>query len=124
MLAVVDLGEPSSYIALKAGAAVVASDGEQIGTVEHVLGDTRRDIFDGLVVDIGAGPGGQRFADAEHVDEIYEGGVVLKLTAAEVETLPKPSPSPAVMEAHGSADTEGPLERKLRRAWDLISGKY
>src|SRR5437763_1824361 len=110
MLAVVDLGQPSSYIALEAGAAVVSKDGAEVGKVEHVLAETEQDIFDGLVIDVGAGPGSQRFADADQVDSIFERGCVLKLAEAEVESLPKPKPAPAVMEAHGPDDTAGPLQ--------------
>jgi hypothetical protein len=102
----------------------VSSDGDYVGKVEHVLADADEDIFDGLVIDIQAGPGGLRFADAEQVRQICERGVVLTLPTAAVESLPEPTPAPAAMEVHGSEDTEGPLERKLRRAWDLISGNY
>jgi hypothetical protein len=119
----VDLGQPSSYVACEAGLAVVSSDGQEVGKVEHVLADAEDDIFDGLVIDIGAGPGGQRFVDAAQVDKIYERGVVLTVAAGDIEALPKPSPQPAAMEAHAT-DTEGPFESKLRRAWDLISGNY
>jgi sporulation protein YlmC with PRC-barrel domain len=120
----VDHGQPTSYRALEAGTDVVTSDGSSVGTVEHVLADDDKDIFDGIVVDTKLGPGGLRFVDAEQVDEIFENAVVLKIAAVEVEELPKPGPSPAVMESHGVEDSEGPLEQKLRRAWDLISGNY
>jgi hypothetical protein len=120
----VEYGEPLSYLALEPGADVVASDGEAVGKVEHVLADPDVDIFDGLVIDIETGPGGLHFVDAEQVDEIYERAVVLKLPSSEVERLPKPSPAPAALEHHGVEDTESPLQSKLRRAWDLISGNY
>ena len=47
----------------------------------------------------------------------------LTIDAAEAEHLPKPSPSPAVMEHHGVEDSEGKLEHKLRRAWEVVSGR-
>jgi Uncharacterized protein conserved in bacteria (DUF2171) len=119
-----DRGNHISYMALEPGTDVVSSDGETVGKVEHVLAAEDEDIFDGLVIEVRPGPGGLHFADAEQVGEIYENAVLLKLAAAEVERLPKPQPAPAVMETHGIEDVEGPLERKLRRAWDLISGKY
>jgi hypothetical protein len=118
----VDYGEPASYLTLEAGTDVVSSDGSVIGKVEHVLANEDEDIFDGLVVDLKAGPGGLRFADAEQVDEIYEDAVVLTLSESEADQLPNPEPSPAVMDS--DADPPGPLEAKLRRAWDLISGNY
>jgi hypothetical protein len=120
----VDHGSPISYLALEPGADVISSDGQSVGKVEHVLADADSDIFDGLVIDLRRGPGGSHFADADQVADIYEEAVVLKLAAAEVEGLPKPTPSPAVMESHGAADSEGALQSKLHRAWDLISGNY
>jgi sporulation protein YlmC with PRC-barrel domain len=120
----VDYGNPISYMALDSGTAVVSSDGTRVGTVEHVLADEDNDIFDGLVIDLQSGPGGLHFADSEQVGDIYERAVMLTVPASDVEQLPKPGPSPAVMEHHGSEDSESPLERKLRRAWDMISGKY
>ena len=118
-----DLGAPSSYLALEPGVPVLSSDGEQLGKVEHVLADLDSDIFDGIVLDTSVLPGGHRFADAAQVGEIYERGVVLELDAAEAQRLPEPSANPAVMEADPN-DVEGSdLERKLRGAWDRISGK-
>ena len=118
-----DLGEPSSYLTLEEGAPIFSSDGEKLGEVEHVLADADTDIFDGLVVDRSVLPGGHRFVDADQVEEIYDGGVVLKLDRAAAETLPEPSESPAALEAHPGDDQPSEHESKLRRAWDLISGK-
>jgi hypothetical protein len=119
-----DLGAPSSYLALEPGAPVLSSDGKPLGEVEHVLADADADIFDGIVLDTSVLPGGQRFADASQIDEIYERGVVLTVDAGEAEQLPEPSENPAVLRADPD-DVEGSeLERKLRSAWDRISGNY
>lgn len=121
-----DLGQPSSYLALKPGPPVYSSDGEEVGKVEHVLADAEEDIFDGLVLDTSVLPGGHRFVDAAQVDEIYERGVVLKIDRGVAETLPEPSESAAAMEVGPDDLAEGgdsKLEQKLRRAWDLLSGK-
>jgi hypothetical protein len=120
----VDYGAPVAYLAFEPGADVVSSDGEVVGKVEHVLADDAEDIFDGLVIDTQLGPGGMRFVDAEQVDELYERAAVLTIPAAEVEALPEPKPAPAVVEADPADEPDGPLERKLRRAWDLLSGNY
>jgi hypothetical protein len=120
----VELGNPISYLALQAGTEVLSSDEEVVGRVEHVLADTEDDIFDGLVIDVRPGPGGLHFVDAEQVSQICERAVVLGIPAGDVERLPKPTPAPAAMESHGVEDTESPLQSKLRRAWDLISGNY
>lgn len=115
-------GEPIAYTALQPGADVISSDGKDVGAVEHVLSDEEEDVFDGIVVDVTLGPGGHRFVDAPQVSECREGAVVITVPAAEVERLPEPTANPAVMESHGVEDTEGKLQEKLHRAWDLISG--
>lgn len=116
-------GDPGSYLTLEPGTDVLTSDGERIGTVEHVLYDEATDVFDGIVVDTRLGPGGRRFVDAPEVGEIRSDAVVLSLTAAQADQLPDPAANPAAMEHHGAEDSERPVERKLRRAWELISGK-
>ena len=58
----------------------------------------------------------------EHV--LRDDAVVLTVGAADVERLPQPSANPAVMEHHGVEDSEGRLEHKLRRAWEIISGRW
>ena len=118
-----DYGEPTSYLTLEEGCDVVSSDGEKVGTVQHVLADEEEDIFDGIVIDCELRPGGLHFVDAPQVSECFERAVQLKLLASEVPGLPKPAPNPAAMEHHGVEDSESGLQAKLHRAWDLISGK-
>jgi uncharacterized protein YrrD len=118
----VEYGEPIAYSALKAGAEVISSDGQEVGAVEHVLADEDEDVFDGIVIDVKTGPGGHRFVDAPDVSSCHERAVLIAVSAADVEKLPEPKPNPAVMENHGVEDSEGGLQRKLHRAWDLISG--
>jgi hypothetical protein len=119
-----DLGDPISYLVLEDGTPVLAADGEQVGTVEHVLADADADVFDGLILDMRAGPGGHRFADASQVDSLYERGVVLTLDQAAAEQLPEPSENPATMGADPDDVTPDGLDDKLRRAWDYLSGNY
>jgi uncharacterized protein YrrD len=123
MLPRVAAPEPASYLTLEEGTDVVSADGDRVGVVEHVLRDEETDIFDGLVIDVKLGPGGLRFVDAPDVGEILDDRVVLTVPTAEIEELPKPTPNPAVMEHHGVEDVEDPLEHKLRRAWEIISGR-
>jgi hypothetical protein len=114
----------TSYYTLEPGAAVRASDGTEIGKVEHVLADAASDIFDGLVIDVRPGPGGQRFVDAPQVAQMDEdGGVTLTLDADAVHALPKPSANPATMHADATDLERSTLNEKLHRAWDMISGK-
>jgi hypothetical protein len=117
-----DLGPPTSYLTLAEGTRVLTSDGVDIGRVRHVLADADDDIFDGLVVD--ARHGGQRFVDAPEVAELYERAVVLKLDATASERLPEPGENPATVDADPDETADSDLQRKLRQAWDLISGNY
>ncbi len=119
-----DLGPRTSYITAAEGVPVLSSDGEELGKLEFVLADHEADVFDGIVFDASALPGGHRFADAPEVDSFYERGVVLKLDAAAAERLPEPSENPAVMGASPDDAAESELTRKLRAAWDRLSGNY
>jgi uncharacterized protein YrrD len=120
----VDLGDPISYLVLADGTPVHSSDGHELGTVEHVLADAASDVFDGLIVDMRAGPGGHRFADASQIESIHEQGVVLTLDQAAAERLPEPGENPAAMGASPDDVAPDGLDDKLRRAWDYLSGNY
>jgi hypothetical protein len=117
-----DPGRPVSYLALEEGAAVLASDGEEVGHVAHVLADEEEDIFDGIVISHGLGR--HTFADAEQVAAIHQHAVSLTISAAEAEALPEPSENPAVMHDDAAEPDASTLADKLRRAWDLLSGNY
>jgi PRC-barrel domain len=84
-----DLGAPLSYLVLKKGVPVYSRDGERLGRVVRVLAAPEAHMFDGIVFDTKAGPGGHRFVDAPEVGQIFERGVVLEIDAAEAESLPK-----------------------------------
>lgn len=86
---------PISYFALEKGSPVTASDGERIGTVEHVLQDAPLDLFDGLAVHT---KHGLRFVDANQVTSITTAGVATSIAAADVAGLPAPDGN-AVLEA-------------------------
>ena len=106
---------------LEEGATVRAGDGSRIGTVAHVLADSGADIFDGLVIDT---DDGHRFVDAPEVGTMDEdGGVTLTLDRDAVRALPEPSDNPATMSADAADVDSSELHEKLRRAWELISGK-
>lgn len=118
-----DLGAPSSYLSLAEGTPVYSSDERGLGRIEHVLAAPKLDIFDGIVIDRSRLPGGHRFVDASEVDEIYERGVVLKITAEQARSLPEPGANPAAMKATPGEERDSELERKLRSAWDRITGR-
>jgi uncharacterized protein YrrD len=120
----VDLGEPTSYLALEEGMAVYAASGEEVGTVTHVLAAPEEDIFDGIVLEGRLGGGGHRFVDASAVASIHERGVLLGIDAEEASALPQPSENPAALAADADDTVPDHLHDKLKRAWDLVSGNY
>jgi uncharacterized protein YrrD len=119
-----DLGDPVSYLVLADGTDVVSSEGQKVGTVGHVLADPDADVFDGVIVDMRAGPGGHRFADATQIDRIHERAVVLTCSARAAERLPEPGRNPATLDAGPDDVVPDGLDDKLKRAWDWISGNY
>ncbi|MET0558050.1 MAG: hypothetical protein ABW065_05200 [Solirubrobacterales bacterium] len=117
-----DLGAPSSYLAVKRGVPVYSSDGKRLGRVVRCLSAPNLDMFDGIIFDTTAGPGGHRFVDAPEVDQIYEGGVVLKIDAEHAAQLPPPGANPGSLSVN-PADLTGGGRGPLRRAWDRLSGR-
>jgi hypothetical protein len=116
-----DYGAPVSWLVLAAGTAVFSADGRDVGSVRHVLGDVDEDLFEGLLIDLAAH--GHRYVDAEEISGLHERGVVLRREAAGCEALPEPRPAPGVLRASGDAPPPGGLERRLHRAWELLSGE-
>ncbi len=117
-----DLGDRTSYLVCAVGTQVFDVTEERVGSVFHVLAAPELDVFDGIVV--AALAGGHRFADADQIGEIYERGVILTVAFDELHV---PDASPATLEV-GEDDLvkEGAgaqLQDKLRRAWDVISGR-
>lgn len=85
-----DHGDRISYQALRKGTEVFDRDGTRLGVVQRVIADTRTHIFKDLVVDTKLGPGGLKLVHPADVEDIFERAVHLRLSAAEVEALPKP----------------------------------
>jgi len=123
MLDRVDLGPPASYLVLSRGMPVYSADEQEVGKLTGVLAAEEEDVFDGIIIETHLGPHGHRFVDAEQVDSIYERGVVLKLSQAQAEHLPEPSANPAALSANPADGGRGSLSDKLRRAWEIVSGK-
>ncbi len=119
-----DFGLPISYEVLDRGTPVYSRDGEEVGTVAHVLAAEDADIFEGIVIVEHRGRGGHRFVEADDIDDMYERAVMLKLDREAAERLPEPSANPAAMHVDPAQGVSGPLADKLRRAWDYVSGRY
>lgn len=83
-----DEGLPIAYEVLEKGVPVLASDGQQLGTVHHVVAAPEQDIFHGLVIIV---PGnGRRFVEAANVASLHEHGVDLRIDSAAAQSLPEP----------------------------------
>lgn len=76
------MADPVSWFVVERGWAVVGSDGDKLGTVEEVLGDSSLDIFDGLTVATRV-LGKPRYVPAELVAEIVEGSIRLSIAGDE-----------------------------------------
>jgi len=78
--------DPVSWLLIRPGWKVLASDGSEVGEVDEIAGDDTEDIFDGLAIATSA-LGKPRYVPAEQVGQITDGVVHLTLTPAEVEQL-------------------------------------
>ena len=76
------MSDPVSWFVVERGWKVFGSDGDQVGTVEDVVGDTGNDIFSGLRVAFGLLKEA-RFVPSEHVGRIVDGEVHLDLGSEE-----------------------------------------
>ena len=117
-----DEGAPTAYQVLDAGVPVYSSDGEQVGTVDHVVAAPAEDIFHGLVIRTSSSAGspsaGQRFVAAEEIESLHERGVDLRIDAGAVAGLPEP---------HGAAPARRILEPGVKPSrWkhlvDMLTG--
>jgi len=84
-----DEGQPIAYEVLEPDVPVYTSDGEQIGTVDHVVAAPELDIFHGIVVRAG---GRRVFVAADQVGALHERGCDLKIDAAAAAALPDAEP--------------------------------
>lgn len=117
-----DLGAPGSYLSVSRGLEVYSSDGEPIGKVVECLRVPDLDMFDGIIFDTTAGPGGHRFVDAPEVGQIFERGVVLKIDSAEAAQLPKPTRNPGALSVGPDEMTADDGRGRMRRFWDRLTG--
>jgi hypothetical protein len=82
------MADPVSWLLIEPGWRVVAANGEEVGRVEEVTGDSNADIFDGLAISFSV-LGDQRYVPSEQVGTITEGTVQLDLDPAAIEQLAK-----------------------------------
>lgn len=97
-----------SYLALRRGTPVFASDGAQVGTVVRVLDNVREHIFDGIDIDTPAN--GVRFVDAPEVGRITTSRVELTIDSGAVAQLPPPG-------RRGASAAVADTARRVSRLW-------
>jgi uncharacterized protein YrrD len=78
--------DPASWFVIEPGWEVVSREGEKLGTVHEVIGDTGVDIFDGLAVSPGLLKS-SKYVPAERVAAIVEGRVALDLSSMQFDAL-------------------------------------
>ena len=99
-----DEGLPIAYQVLEAGVPVLASDGEQVGTVGSVLSAPEEDVFHGLLMHTPAR--GVRFVEAAAIASIHEHGVDLRIDAAAAQSLPGPEHDAPVYDEDPATQTK------------------
>ena len=85
--------DPVSWLLVEPGWTVVAADGSEVGRVEEIVGDTGKDIFNGLAVSTHF-LGKPKYVPAERVRRITEGAVELDLDSDAIERLDDHEPQP------------------------------
>lgn len=108
IVAGVDEGLPIAYQLLEQGVPVLASDGQQVGTVAHVLSAPESDIFHGLLIDTASH--GVRFIEAAGIASIHEHGVDLRIDSTAAAALPPPEHAAPVY-------NEDPQHQQAWRHW-------
>src|SRR5207244_5418764 len=89
--------DPVSWFLIEHGWKVVASDGTAVGAVDEVVGDTGKDIFNGISVSPGLLKR-PRYVPAEEVAQIAEGELRRALSKGEFDRLGEHEEPPASAE--------------------------
>jgi uncharacterized protein YrrD len=118
IVGVVDEGDPIAYTVLEKGVPVLASGGEQVGTVEHVIAAPEQDIFHGIVMTAGHSA---RYVEADQIAALHERGVDLRISAEQAAALPAPEHGGRTFVAHADeqhGSWRGMLDRiEGKRSW-------
>ena len=77
---------PVSWLVVERGWRVIGADGNEIGRVDEIAGDTGKDIFSGVVVSEGLFKS-RRFVPAERVTRIVDGEVHVDVGTAHADQL-------------------------------------
>jgi hypothetical protein len=104
----VSAGDPVSWFVIESGWKVVDAEGEDVGSVDEVVGDSGDDIFNGLSLSTGL-LGRPVYVPSEQVGRITQGRVHLKLTKEQVRHLEEYEEPPTSAEIE--PDRAGALTR-------------
>ena len=110
-----DEGLPIAYQVLDEGVPVYSSDGQAVGTVDHVVAAPEEDIFHGVVIRTAQGP---RFVAADQVASLHERGVDLGIDAARTAELPAPGGAAPAWRVH----EPGVKPSRWKSLVDMVSG--
>ena len=91
------MSDPVSWLVVEPGWEVVAADGSGVGTVREMIGDTGKDIFNGLSVTPGLLKAA-KYVPAESVGPITEVRVELTLSPEQFDALDRYDEPPASAE--------------------------
>jgi hypothetical protein len=78
--------DPVSWFLIEPGWKVLDASGEEVGSVDEIVGDSSNDIFNGLSVSTSL-LGKPRYVPSEQVGEITEGHIHLTIAKEQVERL-------------------------------------
>ena len=80
------MADPVSWFLIESGWTVVDRDGNEVGSIDEVVGDSTNDIFNGLAISTSV-LGKPHYVPAEQVGTITEDRVQLTITKDEVDGL-------------------------------------
>lgn len=115
-----DEGLPIAYEVLEKGVPVYSSDGELVGTVDHVVAAPQEDIFHGIVIRVG---NQQRLVAADEVASLHERGVDLRIDAETAASLPAPHGGAPAWRVHQPGATPSRLGHLLDRLTGAPRGR-
>jgi hypothetical protein len=110
------LGDPVADLALREGVPVYDRRGRRIGVLDRAMRDEATEIFEGIVIHTLPLPGRHLYAGHDQIAELRERGVVLSVDAEQLHEL-----DPRRRRVRADEPVDGPLEARLRRAWDWIT---
>jgi len=80
------MSDPVSWFLIESGWRVLDKGGEEVGSVDEIIGDSSDDIFNGLSISTSL-LGRPRYVPSEQVGSITEGQVQLTISKEQVEHL-------------------------------------